>query len=58
MGRFGPGLVRPGRFGLIVGVCRFSRKGEPLVVSALDRFGPVSMGHIVWCKDRVGLWYK
>ena len=29
MGRFGPGLVRPGRFGLILGVGRFSRKGEP-----------------------------
>ena len=28
MGRFGPGLVWPGRFGLILGVGRFSRKGE------------------------------
>ena len=28
VGRFGPGLVRPGRFGLILGVGRFSRKGE------------------------------
>ena len=28
MGRFGAGLVRPGRFGLILGVGRFSRKGE------------------------------
>ena len=28
MGRFGLGLVRPGRIGLIVGVGRCSRKGE------------------------------
>ena len=28
MGRFGPGLVWPGHFGLILGVGRFSRKGE------------------------------
>ena len=28
MGRFGPRLVRPGRFGLMLGVGRFSRKGE------------------------------
>ena len=28
MGRFGPGLVRPGRFGLMLGMGRFSRKGE------------------------------
>ena len=28
IGRSGPGLVRPGRFGLILGVDRFSRKGE------------------------------
>ena len=61
MGRFGPGLVRPGRFGLIVNVGRFSRKGEsfrPWVGSALVQFGPISIGRIIWCKDRVGLWYK
>ena len=28
MGRFGTGLVRPGRFGLMLGVGRFSRKDE------------------------------
>ena len=28
MGRFGPGLVRPGRFDIILGVGRLSRKGE------------------------------
>ena len=28
MGRFDPGLVRPGRFGLIVGMGRFCLKGE------------------------------
>ena len=28
MDRFGLGLVRPGHFGLILGVGRFSRKGE------------------------------
>ena len=28
MGRFGRVLVRPGRFGLILDVGRFSRKGE------------------------------
>ena len=28
MGHFGPGLVRPGRFGFILGAGRFSRKGE------------------------------
>ena len=28
MGRFGLGLVRPGRFGLILGVGRFSRKDK------------------------------
>ena len=28
MGRFGPVLVRPGRFGLILGVDQFRRKGE------------------------------
>ena len=27
MGRFGPGLVRTGRFGLILGAGRFRRKG-------------------------------
>ena len=49
MGRFGPGLVRPGRFGLILSVGRFSRKGEsfrPWVVSVLDQFGPISIGRI------------
>ena len=61
MGRFGPGLVRPGRFGLMLGVCRFNRKGEsfrPRVVSALDRFGPLSIERIIWFKDSVGLCYK
>ena len=28
MGRFGPVLVRPGRFGLILDVGRFNLKGE------------------------------
>ena len=28
MGRFGPGLIRRGRFGLLLGVDRFSRKSE------------------------------
>ena len=49
------------RFGLILGVGRFSHKGEsfrPWVVSALERFGPISVGRIIRCKDRVGLWYK
>ena len=61
MGRFGPWLVRPGRFGLIFGVGRFSRKKEsfrPWVDPDLDRFSLISIGCIVWCKDRVGLWYK
>ena len=60
MGHFGLGLVTPGRFGLILGVGRFSRKGElfrPWMVSALDRLGPISIGRIIWCKDRLGLWY-
>ena len=44
MGRFGPVLVKPGRFGLIlVWVDSLFR---PLVVSALERFGPISVGCI------------
>ena len=49
MGRFDPGLASPSRFGLILCVGRFSRKVEsfrPLVISALDRFGPFAIGGV------------
>ena len=41
MGRFGPGLVRPGRFDFILGVGQFSRKYESFrlwIGLALDHF--------------------
>ena len=44
MDHFDPGLVRPGRCGLIVGMGRFSLTVEllrPWVVSALGRFSQI-----------------
>ena len=49
MGHFGPVLVRPGQFGLSLGVGWLSLKGvsfRPWVVSAVGRLGPVSIRRV------------
>ena len=60
IGRFGHVLVRPGRFDLILGVARFSLKGESFRLWAgLVHFQKGAVENDgVWYKNRLCLWYK